>query len=284
MSSLASSAADLPETSHPGGGNREGNIGIGDDTSFTSNHDCEDSSDCKGSSNCKDTNGFGAAAPLPGKPPQLVFPNLVAFPPNRKTLGGTAYLIQTSVGNLLVDSPPWTVATQDYLRAAGGVRWLFLTHRTAMAEVKTIQAALGCEVIVQEQEAYLLPEMPLRPFGQTLWLDEGLWALWTPGHSPGSACLYWAGQGGVLFTGRHLLPNGNRDLMPLRTSKTFHWQRQLRSVAVLRDRFAPGELPLSYVCPGASLGFLRGEYAVDQAGQRLGSLDLEQLAQLPIGL
>lgn len=225
--------------------------------------------------------GFGLAPPPAGKPPQLVFPELVAFPPNRNSLGGTAYLLKMPQGNVLIDSPPWSLATQDYLRAEGGVRWFLLTHRTAMAQVKAIQAELGCEVIVQEQEAYLLPELELRRFGQQLAIADGLVALWTPGYSPGSTCLYWAGQGGVLFTGRHLLPDRQRAIAPLRTSKTFHWPRQLRSCAALVERFR--SQPLAYLCPGASIGFLRGDHALDRAAQRLAEIDLEQLARAPIG-
>ncbi|NJN31054.1 MAG: MBL fold metallo-hydrolase [Synechococcales cyanobacterium RM1_1_8] len=217
---------------------------------------------------------------------------LVAFPPNRATLGGTAYLLTTAAGNVLVDSPPWTVETQAYLRDRP-VRWFFLTHRNAMAQVKTIQAALDCEVVVQEQEAYLLPELTVTTFQQEGELTPGLTALWTPGYSPGSACLYWAGAaagaaaqpkttpGGVLFTGRHLLPTPQGGIAPLRTSKTFHWPRQLRSLAQLQARFSPAQL--GWICPGGSIGFLRGDRCLDQGGQRLQALDLAALAQAPIG-
>ena len=225
--------------------------------------------------------GFGVMPPAEGKPPLPVLAQLVAFPPNRQTLGGTSYLIETSEGNVLVDSPPWTLTIQAYL-SDRGVRWFFLTHRNAMAKVKAIQAALNCEIVVQEQEAYLLPELETTSFHRELAIAEGVTALWTPGYSPGAACLHWATQdGGVLFTGRHLLPNRQGGIMPLRTSKTFHWPRQLRSLVTLRERIN-GET-LRYLCPGASIGFLRGEHKLDQAWEKLQALDLETLAQAPIG-
>ena len=226
--------------------------------------------------------GFGVKPPVEGKPPLAVLEKLVAFPPNRQTLGGTSYWIETSAGNVLVDCPPWTLATQQFL-SDRGVSWLFLTHRNAMAKVKTMQAELGFEVVVQEQEAYLLPEVETKTFHREMSITDRLTAIWTPGYSPGSACLYWdrPEDGGVLFTGRHLLPTRQGGLTPLRTSKTFHWPRQLKSVAALGDRFTTETL--KYLCPGASIGFLRGEHKLSQAWELLQGIDLDALAKASIG-
>ncbi|MDJ0560403.1 MAG: MBL fold metallo-hydrolase, partial [Microcystis sp. M53599_WE4] len=90
---------------------------------------------------------------------------------------------------------------------------------------------------------------------------------WTPGHSPGSSCLYWQRHGGVLFTGRHLLPDTKGQPRPLQTAKTFHWPRQLRSQKIILDRFSPETL--SYLCPGANTGFLRGRGIIDRAYEKI---------------
>jgi hypothetical protein len=60
--------------------------------------------------------------------------------------------------------------------------------------------------------------------------------------------------------------------MPLRTSKTFHWLRQLKSVKLLSDRFTPQTL--TYLCPGANTGYLRGKSCIDQAYQKITNLNL----------
>jgi glyoxylase-like metal-dependent hydrolase (beta-lactamase superfamily II) len=194
---------------------------------------------------------------------------IYAFPPNRDTLGGTAYLIVDEV-NILVDCPAWDEANQAFLKQQGGVRWLFLTHRGAISKVREIQQTCGCEVVIQEQEAYLLPGLTVTPFARSLTLTPQTRAIWTPGHSPGSACLYYNRFGGVLFSGRHLLPNPQGKLMPLKTSNTFHWQRQTRSVEALVADFTPETL--AWVCPGANLGFLRGKQAVEQAYTQLAEI------------
>lgn len=192
-------------------------------------------------------------------------------------MGGTAYLILEKTGNILVDCPGWTPTHEAFLQAQGGVRWLFLTHRGGIGKVADLQQALGCEVVIQEQEAYLLPDLTVTTFHREFTFSSTSLALWTPGHSPGSACLYHSQFGGVLFSGRHLLPTREGAPAPLRIAKTFHWPRQLQSIQQLRDRFTPKTL--GYVCPGASTGFLRGQRAIAHAYDQLAQLDLEQYRQ-----
>jgi glyoxylase-like metal-dependent hydrolase (beta-lactamase superfamily II) len=206
------------------------------------------------------------------KKPKLVFdratiPDLTifAFSPNRDTLGGTAYLILEETGNTLVDCPAWNETNQAFLDAQGGVKTLVITHRDAIAQVKAMQGRFGCEVLIQEQEAYLIPGVPVQSFHVEHHLSSTLHLLWTPGHTPGSSCLYH--HSGVLFTGRHLLPDPQGQLSPLKTAKTFHWPRQIQSVQLLIDQFTPDTL--KFICPGGNLGFLRGHLTIDNAYQSL---------------
>ncbi|WP_250121690.1 MBL fold metallo-hydrolase [Chroococcidiopsis sp. CCMEE 29] len=214
------------------------------------------------------------------KLPQAIWDNIFAFPPNRDTLGGTAYFIVENEANILIDCPAWDDTNQKFLHHLGGIRWLFLTHRGAIGKTREIQEAFGCEVLVQEQEAYLLPGLRVIKFQQEFTLSNLAQAIWTPGHSPGSSCLYYADEGGVLFSGRHLLPNQQGEPVPLRTAKTFHWSRQLKSIQLLIDRFTPETL--HYLCPGANTGFLRGKRVVDRAYDQLTSLDLAALLQAKV--
>lgn len=201
------------------------------------------------------------------KLPRIVFDNIFAFPPNRDTLGGTSYFIVRKEGNILIDCPSLDPTNQDFLRSHQGVKWLCLTHRGAIGKTSEIQENFGCEVLIQEQEAYLLPGMKVTTFAQELTLDTATKFIWTPGHSPGSSCLYYNNLGGILFSGRHVLPNLQGEPVPLRTAKTFHWRRQIHSVKKLLEIFTPDTL--QYICPGANTGFLRGQRFIDQAYHRL---------------
>ena len=188
------------------------------------------------------------------KPPRSLWENIFAFSPNRDTLGATSYFIVDNQANILIDSPAFDETTIEFLQQRGGVKWLFITHRGGIGKARKIQNVLGCDILIQEQEAYLLPESELVSFQYEFELSDRSSVFWTPGHSPGSSCLYYAGYGGVLFSGRHLLPNLHGQPLPLRTVKTFHWPRQIRSVRFLLDKFSPQTL--NYICPGANTGAL----------------------------
>lgn len=214
------------------------------------------------------------------KSPRSLLPGIFAFAPNRDTLGATAYFIVNKSGNILLDCPAWNETNQEFLKEHG-VRWLIITHKGNIGKrVNQMQETLSCQIIIQEQEAYLLPDIEVTTFSEQLNLSDEIELIWTPGYSPGSSCLYWQNHGGVLFSGRHLLPDSSGEIVPLRTAKTFHWYRQLRSVQKLRDRLASETL--SYICPGANTGFLRGKGYVDKAYQKLTAIDLDALRTVEV--
>ena len=215
------------------------------------------------------------ASPGNAKPPRSILPGIFAFAPNRDTLGATSYLIVDKIGNILLDCPAWNQTNQEFIQSQGGINFSIITHRGGIGKnVMQMQQALDCQVIIQEQEAYLLPEVEVTSFSDRYTISPDLEIIWTPGHSPGSSCLYWQ-QGKALFTGRHLLPKSQSEITPLRTAKTFHWWRQLDSIAKLRDRFYPQTL--EYILPGANTGYLRGIGYVDNAYEKLSTLDLTVL-------
>lgn len=220
-----------------------------------------------------------------------VFDTVFAFSPNRDTMGGTSYLILSSEGNILIDSPPWTESTLPTLENLAGVRWMVFTHRGGMgnpSHIQKLQEHFRCQILVQEQEAYLLPELNIVAFQHEMAISSVSNVFWTPGHSPGSACVYYrtsTGQltdQGVLFSGRHLLPDGSGQMLPIRVAKTFHWFRQLNSVASLCERFTMSTL--QFGCPGANTGFLRKQHTVSNLYRQLETLDLDTLKRCKPGL
>jgi len=210
------------------------------------------------------------------KQPSAVLDTIFAFSPNRDTLGATAYFIVEKEAGILIDCPAWDEVNQQFLQQQGGIRWLVITHRGGIGKARELQKFFDCEILIQEQEAYLLPGLKVTSFQHAFTLTPQIEAIWTPGHSPGSSCLYYRNFGGVLFSGRHLLPNPSGEPAPLRTKKTFHWPRQLRSIQALRDRFSPETL--QFICPGANTGFLRGKRTIDRAYEQLSKLDLSELS------
>lgn len=213
-----------------------------------------------------------------GRPPRLVQPGLWLFAPNRDTQGGSSWLLERPEGPLLIDCPGLSRANLDFLAARGEGGTVVLTSREGHGRCRDIQRATGWSVVVQEQEAYLLPGLP-QPiaFASEHTLAAGLQLLWTPGPTPGACVLHARGPwGDLLFCGRLLMAVGPGRLAPLRTQRCFHWPRTLASIGTLRQWLPPGS-PSALAC-GAGLGALRGQQLVPDGAAVLAAIDLQALA------
>lgn len=210
------------------------------------------------------------------KYPKLILDNIFAFAPNKDTLGGTAYLLIHPLGNILIDCPPWQELNRQFCLAQGEVKHLFFTSRDGISkQVRQIHRDLNCNLIIQEQEGYLLPNLQPVTFEQEYQIYDDCHLLWTPGYSPASSCLYSSIHQGILFSGRHLLPISPSEIAPLRLKKTFHWDRQIKSLELLRDRFNSNNL--QYILPGANTGYLRGQSYINQAYEKLANLNFPKV-------
>ena len=188
---------------------------------------------------------------------------LWAFPPSRDSDGGTAWLLHSKSGaSVLVDVPLLSDEHLSWLQQQPQ-GWIVLTHRQGHGRCRRLQEQLGWPVLVQEQEAYLLPTVQQRQSFADQWeIEPGLKLLWTPGPTPGSCCLHWSqGERDVLFCGRLLWPSGSSDVELRIGDSTFHASRQKRSLQRLRAWLRPGQ-PAQIAC-AAGLGVLRGAKLVE---------------------
>lgn len=196
----------------------------------------------------------------PGRPPQRVRDDLWLFPPNRDCRGGSSWWLNCDPEPVLIDCPPLTDATLAALQDLSAARHprILLTSREGHGRIQRLQEHLGWPVLVQEQEAYLLPGVtPLDAFQKTHITAAGLRLLWTPGPSPGSCVVHAPAPWNVLFCGRLLIPMTVDTVAPLRHRRTFHWTRQLRSLEELRGWIPSDQCPA--LASGAGLGALRGD-------------------------
>lgn len=236
-----------------------------------------------------------------GRPPQPVpaVPGLWVFGANPATRGGTAWWLPSEAtqgdpsgsdpsggdpsgaSGLLIDCPAFNEANLTFLKACGAGLLVLTGRHGHGGVVRRWQQALGWPVLVQEQEAYLLPGVEqLMFFAQEHQLAGGGRLLWTPGPSPGACVLHspGAGQGsGLLFCGRLLVPVAPARLAPLRTPGTFHWPRQLHSLGRLRDWLAARSAASPWLASSAGLAALRGEAVVPDALAQLAASSLEPL-------
>ena len=201
-----------------------------------------------------------------GRPPQQLRDDLWLFPPNRDCQGGSSWWLEADPEPVLIDCPPLTQASLSALQELAGSRLprILLTSREGHGRLRRLQERLGWPVLVQEQEAYLLPNVTsLDTFSEGHSTVSGLQLLWTPGPTPGS-CVIHAPSAELLFCGRLLTPLAPGRLGPLRHGRTFHWPRQLASLERVRAWLPPEARPA--LASGAGLGALRGERLVAFSG------------------
>ena len=194
---------------------------------------------------------------------------LWVFPPSRESDGGSAWLLRTAAGRSLLLDVPLLVEEHLAFLEQQPPGWIVLSHRQGHGRCRRLQERLGWPVLVQEQEAYLLPTVAERQsFADELELEPGLRLVWTPGPTPGSCCLHWAQQPrNVLFCGRLLWPTATGGVELRQTESTFHGPRQRRSLQRLSQWLGPDQ-PAQIAC-AAGLGPLRGAKLVESGAAAL---------------
>ncbi|WP_414153532.1 MBL fold metallo-hydrolase [Prochlorococcus sp. MIT 1307] len=194
-----------------------------------------------------------------GNQPKQLKSALWAFPPNNLCNGNRSWWLGCDPEPILIDCPPVNETTINFLKSVslGRQSLIVLTSREAHGRVSELQDALEWPVLVQEQEAYLLPGLlQLKSFSANHETVSGLRLLWTPGPTPGSCVVYAPPPWNVLFCGRLLIPLKSNQLISLRTKSTFHWTRQQKSLKKLRQ-WLPRD-PFPELASGAGANLHRG--------------------------
>jgi glyoxylase-like metal-dependent hydrolase (beta-lactamase superfamily II)/ferredoxin len=151
------------------------------------------------------------------------------------SFGAASWLVLRPGGNVLVDSPRYIGPLAARLRALGGIRLLFLTHRDDVADHARWAEAFGCERVLHARdvgpgtrgvERVLEGDDPVP-------LAEGVTAIPVPGHTAGSAALLVDDT--YLFTGDHLWGDAAGRLGASRSVCWHDWGRQIASMERLAD-------------------------------------------------
>ncbi len=192
-----------------------------------------------------------------GEYPYQVREGIWAFPSNKATNGGTAWWLDCEKESVLIDCPPLTSQTIEALGELAGDRGgrILLTSRQGHGKIFEIQEKLGWSVVVQEEEAYLLPDLNgLESFSEQYLSPSGMRMLWTPGLTPGSSVVYAPSPWNVLFCGRLLIPVNFDRLAYFSNQNTFHFSLQQKSIKKMLSWLPSDSKPA--LASGASLGAL----------------------------
>ena len=157
--------------------------------------------------------------------------------------GASSWFIRRADGNVLVDSPRFAKALVEAIAAAGGVRWMFLSHRDDVADHRAFHERFGCERVLHRDDVSAQTRDVERILdGPGPWrLADDLLVIAVPGHTRGSCALL---HRDVLFSGDHLWGTDDQDgLESGRDVCWWSWDAQRRSVAKLADHEFAWVLP-----------------------------------------
>lgn len=125
---------------------------------------------------------------------------------NEDTYGASSWLIQRPDGNVLIDVPRPVRPLLERIRALGGVRWMFLTHRDDVAGHDQVARYFGAERWLHAADVDHHTVGVEHPFTGQVRLADDLLLLPVPGHTAGSAALLYRDE--VLFSGDHVWGRG----------------------------------------------------------------------------
>jgi len=166
-----------------------------------------------------------------------------------KSYGATSFLIDTTQGSVLVDSPRYSATLADRIeKKFGEVKMMVLTHRDDISDHEkwkkrfrsmnrvihrdeALSARIEAEIIVSWTD----DDDPF-PLG-----SSSLSAVFTPGHTSGHICLLYAPALGesALFSGDHLALSedcGNFNKPELTANLSYNWwsvDKQIESIKKL---------------------------------------------------
>jgi glyoxylase-like metal-dependent hydrolase (beta-lactamase superfamily II)/ferredoxin len=149
---------------------------------------------------------------------------------DRASFGAAAWLVLRRDGNMLVDVPRFAAPLAARVRALGGVRRLFLTHRDDVGDHARWAEAFRCERVLHARDVTAgTRDVERRLEGDApAALAEGVLAIPVPGHTAGSTALLVDEE--WLFTGDHLWGDAGGRLDASRAVCWWDWDAQVRSM------------------------------------------------------
>ena len=163
------------------------------------------------------------------------------------SFGAWAYLIVRPAadgGNVLVDSPRFTVPLVKRIEDMGGISVMFLSHRDDIADHAKFAAHFGCRRVMHAADgAARLGIEQVIGGDDVVRLDQEFVVVPTPGHTRGHQVLFYREE--ALFSGDHLAWSPMRDtLTAFRDACWYSWPVQTQSMRRLLD------YPFEWVLPG----------------------------------
>ena len=157
---------------------------------------------------------------------------------SERSFGAWSYLIvrpKGKGGNVLIDSPRFSLPLVKKIEAMGGVSQMFLTHRDDIADHERFAGKFGATRIMHKDDGAAKYGIEQIIEGESaVKLDDELTIIPVAGHTRGSMVLLYKNK--FLFTGDHLAWSPKKEtLIAFRNACWYSWTQQTRTMAKLLD-------------------------------------------------
>lgn len=159
---------------------------------------------------------------------------------DEQSFGAASYLLTRPEGNILVDIPRYNPILVRKLRAMGGFKWIFLSHRDDVGHHDKWAAEFGATRIIHKTEANAQQRTDaceVQLTGEGPWDVDGssdLEIIHTPGHTAGSITLYHKPTKSM-FTGDHLFYSSENEHLGISTKYVQSIPQQVVSLQKMLD-------------------------------------------------
>jgi glyoxylase-like metal-dependent hydrolase (beta-lactamase superfamily II)/ferredoxin len=148
-----------------------------------------------------------------------------------KSYGANSYFVQHADGNWLIDSPKYLPHLIKKFEEAGGIKYIFLTHRDDVADADKYAEHFGSTRIIHRADLVAEPDAEMVIDGEDdAQVGEQFVIIPTPGHTQGHCVLLYDNK--YLFTGDHL--DWNHKLEVFQDYCWYSFAEQIKSVEKLK--------------------------------------------------
>ena len=164
---------------------------------------------------------------------------------SERSYGAASYFIRREQGNILVDSPRFTLPLVKQLEALGGIDYMYLTHKDDVADHQKFQQHFRCDRILHTDDVNRgTQDVEIQLSGtDTIEFAPDLLIIPVPGHTKGHTVLLYKEK--FLFTGDHLAWSPYlQHLHAFRRFCWYSWEKQIVSMEKL------AQYSFEWVLPG----------------------------------
>ena len=159
---------------------------------------------------------------------------------SEKSFAAASYFIKRDSGNVLIDSPRFTMPLVKELEALGGVKYIFFTHEDDIGDHQKYHEHFGAKRIIHRGDAEAIPNAEIiveHDFHSKIDdAEDELVMIHVPGHTKGSMVLDY--QKKFLFSGDHLAYSAERNqLIAWKNHCGYSWDKQIESMEKLIEYY-----------------------------------------------